>query len=104
MLQAAMGGSGMSSIIMMVLIFGVFYLFMIRPQQKRQKELKKFRENLSIGDKVIINGAIYGKIKEISDYTVEVEISNNVKVTVSKEAIIADPNQQSANANKETAK
>ncbi len=91
-LQAPQGGqSGWMSILMMVLIFVVFYFFMIRPQQKKQKELQNFRDSLMVGDKVLINGGIQGKIKTVNDATVVVEIANNVNVTVMKEAIIADP-------------
>ncbi len=92
-LQAPQGGqSGWMSILMpMVLIFVVSYFFMIRPQQKKQKELQNFRDSLMVGDKVLINGGIQGKIKTVNDATVVVEIANNVNVTVMKEAIIADP-------------
>lgn len=91
-LQSPQGGqSGWMSILMMVLIFVVFYFFMIRPQQKKQKELQNFRDSLMVGDKVLINGGIQGKIKTVNDATVVVEIANNVNVTVMKEAIIADP-------------
>ncbi len=95
-LQApAQGGqSGWMSILMMVLIFVVFYFFMIRPQQKRQKELQNFRDSLMVGDKVLINGGIQGKIKEVKDASVVVEVANNVNVTVMKEAIIADPTSE----------
>lgn len=60
----------MSQLVMMVLIVGIMYLFMIRPQMKKQKELKKFRENLAQGDKVVTIGGIHGKILEITDTTV----------------------------------
>ncbi|GAB1415509.1 preprotein translocase subunit YajC [Paludibacter sp.] len=82
------GMQGMSGILMMVLIFAVFYFFMIRPQQKRQKEIKKQRENMKAGDKVITSGGIYGKIREIKDdNTVIVEISENVRIKVDKNSV-----------------
>lgn len=92
MLQAAApagtGGSGLSGILMMVLIFVVFYFFMIRPQQKRQKEIKKQRENMQVGDKVVTSGGIYGKIREIKDDgTVIVEIAENVRIKVDKTSV-----------------
>ena len=65
-LQAAGQQSGWSSMIMIVVLIAIFYFLMIRPQQKKQKEIKKFREGLSKGDNVITAGGIYGKIKEIS--------------------------------------
>ena len=89
MLQAAgaQAGAGASQIIMLVLIFGVFYFFMIRPQMKKQKEVKKFRDALKAGDKVVSAGGIHGKVKEIKDYTVVVEIAEGVKITVDKASV-----------------
>jgi preprotein translocase subunit YajC len=92
LLQAAAptgtGGSGLSGILMMVLIFVVFYFFMIRPQQKRQKEIKKQRENMQVGDKVVTSGGIYGKIREMKDDgTVIVEIAENVRIKVDKTSV-----------------
>ena len=85
----ATGAGGYSSIIMMVLIFVVFYFFMIRPQMKRQKEIKKFREALQVGDKVITSGGIHGKIKELKDDYVMLEITNNVLIKVDKGSVFA---------------
>lgn len=83
-------GGGMSGILMMVLIFVVFYFFMIRPQQKRQKEIKKQRENLQVGDKVVTSGGIYGKIREIKeDSTLIIEIAENVRIKVDKNSVFA---------------
>ena len=65
-LQAATG-SGMSSILMMVALIAIFYFFMIRPQTKRQKEIRKFRESLTTGDKIVTAGGLFGKIKERSE-------------------------------------
>lgn len=86
----ATGGSGMQGILMMVLIFVVFYFFMIRPQQKRQKEIKKQRENMQVGDKVVTSGGIYGKIRELKDDgTMIVEIAENVRIKVDKSSVFA---------------
>ncbi|MHC1704894.1 MAG: preprotein translocase subunit YajC [Tenuifilaceae bacterium] len=74
----------------LVLIIVVFYFFMIRPQMKRQKELRKFHEALQRGDKVIIAGGVYGKIIEVKDEYVVVEIDENVKVKVVKSTIVRD--------------
>lgn len=98
--QPAASGSGLSGILMMVLIFVVFYFFMIRPQQKRQKEIKKQREAMQAGDKVVTSGGIYGKIKELKDdNTVIVEIAENVRIKVDKNSVFvtvqdAQQNQQ----------
>ncbi|MDD3740260.1 MAG: preprotein translocase subunit YajC [Bacteroidales bacterium] len=80
-----------SSIIFLVLIVAVFYFFMIRPQMKRQKEAKKFREGLQKGDKVITAGGIYGRIVEVQDTYVFVEIDSNVKVKLDKGSVVASP-------------
>ena len=60
--------------------FLVLYLFMIRPQMKRQKDLRKYRESLQKGDKVVTTGGIYGKINAIKDNHIIVEIDDNVKI------------------------
>lgn len=76
----------MGQIIMLVLMLGVFYFFMIRPQQKKQKELKNFRENLKQGDKVVTIGGIHGKILEVTDTTVLIN-SEGTKIRLEKSAI-----------------
>jgi len=86
---AAGGVSSYSGILMMVLIFVVFYFFMIRPQSKRQKEIKKQREAMQAGDKVVTSGGIYGKVKEIKETTVIVEIAENVRIKVDKNSVFA---------------
>ena len=67
MLQDAAAGSGFSSIILIVAFIAIFYFFMVRPQQKKQKEINKFRSELNNGDRVITAGGIYGIIKDIKD-------------------------------------
>ncbi len=88
--QPAAGG-GMSMLIMMVLIFGVMWLFMIRPQQKRQKELQKFREGLKRGDKVISAGGIYGTVKEVKEGYILMEVDNNVNIRIDKSMVMQAP-------------
>lgn len=90
LLQAAPQGGGVSMLIMMVLIIVVMYFFMIRPQQKKQKELAKFRSSLQKGDKVVTIGGIYGKIVEIHDQNVTVDVGNDVKIRFDKSAILKD--------------
>ncbi len=74
----------------MILIIVVFYFFMIRPQVKRQKELKKFRESLAKGDKVVTTGGIYGKVAEIKENYVLLQVDDNVKLRVDKAAVVKD--------------
>ncbi len=89
-LMAPNGGGGLMDYLPLVLIIFVFYFFMIRPQLKKQKEQKKFRENLAKGDKVVTIGGIHGKIAEINDNTAVIEIASSIKITVEKSAISAD--------------
>lgn len=74
----------------LVLIVVVFYFFMIRPQMKKQKELATFRNSLEKGDKVVTTGGIYGKIVEMKDNTVLLQVDENVKIRVDKAAIVKD--------------
>jgi preprotein translocase subunit YajC len=85
------GQNPLISFLPLLLIIVVFYFFMIRPQVKRQKELKNFRESLKKGDKVITTGGIYGRIVEIDGSTMMIEIDTNVKIKVDKAAILKDP-------------
>lgn len=64
-LQAAAGGSSMSFLIMMVAIFAIMWFFMIRPQQKKQKEIRKFQNSLAEGTKVVTGGGVYGTVKRM---------------------------------------
>jgi preprotein translocase subunit YajC len=77
----------LNSLVMMLLILAVFYFFMIRPQMKKQKELKKFRENLKAGDKVLAIGGLHGKILEIGDTNVLLSCEGGTKIRVEKSAI-----------------
>jgi len=89
LLDAAAGsaGGGMSGLIMIVLMIVIFYLFMIRPQQKKQKELKRQREAMQNGDKVVTAGGIHGRIKEIKDTTVIVEVASGVSIKVDRGSV-----------------
>jgi len=91
MAQSGSEQSPYSSIIFLVLIVAVFYFFMIRPQMKRQKEAKKFREGLAKGDKVVTSGGIYGRISEVHDTYLFVEIDTNVRIKVDKASVVASP-------------
>jgi preprotein translocase subunit YajC len=77
---------GANQLVMIVLMIGVFYFFMIRPQMKKQKELKKFREGLKPGDKIVTIGGIHGKILEIADTTVLIQ-SEGTKLRLEKSAV-----------------
>ena len=95
MLQAATGGQGgfdATFLIMIVAIFAIMYFFMIRPQQKKQKEIQKFRNSLEPGMEVVTYGGIHGTIKEIDDAKniVVLEIARDVKIKVEKSHIFAN--------------
>ena len=81
-----MGGDGMSSMIMLGLMVLVFWFFMIRPQMKKQKELKKFREGLGVGDKVVTIGGIHGKILEVAEATILIGTESG-KLRLDKSAV-----------------
>ena len=91
---AAQQGGGMSMWIMLALIFVVMWFFMIRPQKKQQKELQNFRDGLKKGDKVVTIGGIYGTVCEVKEGSVLMEVDNNVKIRVSKNALVKDFTEQ----------
>lgn len=106
LLQDAGGaaGSGMMNILMIVVLILIFYFFMIRPQSKKQKEIRKFREGLQAGDKVITAGGIFGKIKEVKDTYIILEIADNVKIRIDKGSVYpsaAEASQAAATKDKE---
>ena len=98
------GGGGMSMIIMMVAIFAIMWFFMIRPQQKKQKEIRAFQDSLTEGTKVITGGGIYGTVKRIdlAAHVVEVEIAKGTVSRVDRGYVFADTSSamQAAQAGK----
>lgn len=99
-LLQAQGGSGGSMLIWLILIFVVMWLLMVRPQQKQAKKEREFREKLKKGDRVSFSGGIYGKVHEVAEHTIDVEIANGVVVTVEKSMVQPIPEQPAANAKK----
>ena len=80
-------GSNYAFIIMMLVIFGLFYLLMLRPQQKEQKKHKEMLSNIGRGDKILTKGGIYGIVVQTKDDILVVKIADNVKVEVARSAI-----------------
>jgi preprotein translocase subunit YajC len=74
----------------LILVFVVFYFFMIRPQMKKQKELTNYRNSLSKGDKIITTGGIYGRVIEVKDNVVMIDVGGDVKLKVDKSALLKD--------------
>lgn len=83
-------GNGLMSLIPLLLIIVVFYFFMIRPQMKKTKEMKKFREALKKGDKIITIGGIHGKIVEVNDDTFIIEVEGQNRLKIERSAVAMD--------------
>ena len=92
MMQPAEGqeSNPLMSFLPLLLIIVVFYFFMIRPQVKRQKETRKFRESLAKGDKVVTTGGIYGRIVEVKETTIILEVAKDIHIKVDKNGIVKD--------------
>lgn len=93
---APAGGSSYSFIILMVAMFAIMYFFMIRPQQKKQKQLQEARNAIKVGDKVVTAGGIHGKVKEVKDTTFTIEIAESTRIVIEKSSVFVSPedNQQ----------
>ncbi len=87
--------SSWANILMIVALIAVFYFMMIRPQQKRQKEIQKFRDGLNTGDAVVTAGGIHGIIKKVDDKTFKIEIANGVSITIDKGSVYPSAQQAS---------
>jgi preprotein translocase subunit YajC len=88
-----MSSNPTQSIIMIVVMIVIFYFFMIRPNMKKQKEAKKFREGIKNGDKVVTIGGIHGKVLEVSETTVLIQ-SEGSKLRIEKSAIATSVEDQ----------
>jgi len=89
LLQAPAGG-GFSNIIFIGAIIIVFYFFMVRPQQKKIKDQKKFRESLTKGIQVVTIGGLHGRIVAVEDTTVVLEVDKGIRLTFEKTAIASE--------------
>ncbi|UBM61680.1 preprotein translocase subunit YajC [Candidatus Sulfidibacterium hydrothermale] len=91
LLAAPQGQSSLMSLLPLLLILVVFYFFFIMPQSKKNKALKKFREGLKKGDKIVTIGGIHGKIVEVKERTVVIEVgTQGTKMTIEKSAVAMD--------------
>ena len=99
-LQSGSGQSGLPMLIMMVAIFAIMWLFMIRPQQKKQKKIREFQNALKEGDKVVTGGGVYGTVKRVNaqENTIDIEVARGVVITVAKGYVFADATSQTHNA------
>ena len=91
LLQLPTGGAGGmgSTLFILIAIIAVFYFYMIRPQQKKQKELQKSREAMTNGDRVVTAGGIHGRIKEVGDTWFLVEVADGVRLKFEKSSVYA---------------
>ena len=80
-------GGGMQLILMMVVLFGLMYFMMIRPQMKRQKEHRALVSALAKGDEIVTNGGLAGRVEEVGETFITVEIAANVRVKLQKGAV-----------------
>lgn len=105
MLQGTAGAGGdIAKILMIVALIAVFYFFMIRPQQKKQKEIRKFREGIKVGDRVVTAGGIYGKIRGVKETTFQLEITSGVCITIDKGSVYPSAEVAQADAQNEETK
>jgi len=83
----------MSFLLMMVIIFAIMWFFMIRPQQKKQKEIQNFRNNIMRGQQIVTAGGIYGVVKDIDEAanTLKVEIASGICIKVDRGSVFASP-------------
>ncbi len=78
----------------LILVFVVFYFFMIRPQMKKQKEMNNYRSSLTRGDKVVTTGGIYGRVYEVKDNYITMDVGGDVKLKIDKNAVLKDPSAE----------
>ncbi len=89
------GGFDYTMIIMLVALFAIMYFFMIRPQQKKQKEIQKFRNSLTVGSKVVTAGGVYGTVKDLNEGSnfLTLEIAKGVTIQIDRSYVFADSSQ-----------
>ena len=81
------GGSPFPSLIMLVVLFGLFYVLLIRPQQKRQKEHRQMTENVAKGDEIVTQGGVLGKVTKVSDNFLDIEVSEGTEIKIQRTAV-----------------
>jgi len=92
------GGAGQTNPLItflpLILVFVVFYFFMIRPQMKKQKEMNNYRSSLKRGDKVVTTGGIYGRVYEVKENHILMDVGGDIKLKVDKNALLRDPSTE----------
>ena len=95
--QAGQGGGGYMQFVMLGGMILIFWLFFIRPQQKKQKDTRKFIEEIKKGDTVVTMGGIHGKVAAVETDTVVLEVDKGLKIKFEKSAISLDASKRYAN-------
>ena len=99
--SAENSSGGMINIIFLVAIFIIFYFFMVRPQNKKRKELQNLRDNLKKGDNVVTIGGIHGKVVEVKETTVLITVDASTKLKIDKSSISLDSSTKLNEENKQ---
>lgn len=94
LLQAGGGSGGITSFLPIIGMIAIFYFFFIRPQQKKQKNTRKYLEEIKKGDRIITVGGIHGKIMEISDTTVLIDVDRGTKLLIEKSSISTEASKR----------
>ena len=89
-------GGGMEGIVMLVIMFAIFYLLLIRPQQKRAKQHKELVNSLKPGDEVVTAGGIHGKVTAVQDDILTLEIATNVRIRINRSSVVGTKTDQLA--------
>ncbi|MFM1745857.1 MAG: preprotein translocase subunit YajC [Bacteroidota bacterium] len=100
LLQAPAGGGAMQQLVMILMIVVIFYFFMMRPQMKKAKQERAFKDSIVKGDKIVTIGGVHGKVVEVNDTTFMLEIADNVRVKLEKSAVSAEASKQFAEKKK----
>ncbi|MCP4551912.1 MAG: preprotein translocase subunit YajC [Bacteroidetes bacterium] len=95
--QGGQEGGGLMAVLPLILLVIVFYLFFIRPQMKKSKDQRKYREAIKKGDKVVTIGGIHGKVLDVKETTLVIEIDGQNRLTIEKSAVSGDNQQISQN-------
>jgi preprotein translocase subunit YajC len=94
LLQASGTGGGYTQFLMLGGMIAIFYLFFIRPQQKKQKDTKKFIEEISKGDEIVTVGGIHGKVVSVDGDVVTVDVDRGTKLVIDKASISLDASKR----------
>jgi preprotein translocase subunit YajC len=95
--MGAPSGAGVNPLVQLVpilLVFAIFYFIILLPTKRKQKKLEEFLDSLKVGDRVVTTGGIYGSVTKVNDKSVQLQIANNVRVEVSRNAIVGYQGQE----------